>query len=51
MAEVRVVALRFAILLVLDAEVTAAALFTLERVAAEQLAELEEVGGAAGLLE
>src|SRR5262249_23286909 len=49
--EVLVVALRFALLLVLDAEVAAAALFALEGVAAEELAELEEVGDAAGLLE
>ena len=37
--------------LVLDAEVAAAALLADERVLAHQLAELEEVGDAAGLLE
>jgi hypothetical protein len=50
--EVFVVALRLALLrLVFLAEVTAAGLLAVERVAAHQLAELEEVGHAAGLLE
>ena len=47
-----VVAQRLAVLgLVLDAEVAAAALLAVQRVEAQQLAELEEVGDAAGLLE
>src|SRR5688572_20824497 len=50
--EVLVVALRLALLvLVLGAEVTAAALATVERVAAHQHPELEEVVDAAGLLQ
>ena len=47
-----VVAQRFAVRrLVLDAEVAAARLLAVQRVEAHQLAELEEVGDAAGLLE
>src|SRR3954471_20897387 len=50
--EVLVVAERLAVFrLVLDAEVAAAALLAMQRVAAEQLTELEEVGDAAGFLE
>ena len=50
--KVLVVAQRLALLgLVLDAEVAAAALLAVAGVAHEQLAELEEVGDAAGLLE
>src|SRR5580698_3618942 len=50
--EVLVVALRFAVgRLVLFAEVAAAGLVALERVDAHQLAELEEVGDAAGFFE
>ena len=52
MAEALVVAQRLALLgLVLLAEVAAAGLLALERVQAHQLAELEEVGDAAGHLE
>ena len=51
-AEALVVALRLAVGgLVLLAEVAAARLLARERVAAHELAELEEVGDAAGLLE
>src|SRR3954453_13011342 len=50
--EVVVVTQRFAVLgLVLDPEVTAAGLLAVQRVAHEQLGELEEVGHATGLLE
>src|SRR5437016_1910106 len=51
-AEVVVVAERLALFrLVLDSEVTAARLLAVQRVAAQQLAELEEVGHPARLLE